>query len=325
MTESNENREARPRILFVDDSRLIRFAAGRMLKSKFDVVQAEDGEAACRALAQDPSIRAVITDINMPRLDGIGLIRRIRGARDAAFRSLPILVVTSVEEAIARRRAMEAGANDLVPKPFTAHDMIDPIESYLGLAKRAPIAGAEPERKAAAPTDLRAEPVDPAPIQSHELRNVERRRFSLISRAEQAMRLHHRHSIPLSLIHIRLRNHKRIASQHGRACAEATMRHVERNLARLVRVEDTVGRLQPDVFSVLMLATPEAGARILCERLARALSRMPARFPTHTVSPDLAFAVQTPMGEADGETLLEAGLARLETTNVVPFVERATA
>lgn len=320
MTERNENGRARPRVLFVDDSRLIRFAAGRMLKQMFDVVQAEDGESGWRALEQDPSIRAVITDINMPRLDGIGLIRRIRASGNPACRSLPILVVTSVEEAVSRRRAMEAGANDLMPKPFTAHDMIDPVQSYLSSGHR--------------PSAFDRDDVDDRPAgaaeaasqaTNHELQNVERRRFSLVARTEQALRLHHRHSLPLSLIHVRLRNHRRIANQYGRACAEATMRHVERNLARLVRVEDTVGRCKPDVFSVLLLATPEQGARILCERLARVMSRMPARFPTRNVDLDLAFVVQTPMGEADAEALLEAGLTRLESTNVVQLAERATA
>ena len=317
MSENTEIEQGRPRVLFVDDSRLIRFAAGRMLKQRFDVVQAEDGESGWRALEQDPSIRAVITDINMPRLDGIGLIRRIRASGNQACRSLPILVVTSIEEATSRRRAMEAGANGLVPKPFTAHDLIDPVESYLASSGRPSADESEAFAGGAAAGSAKA----PRSIGDHELLNVERRRFSLVARAEQALRLHHRHSLPLSLIHVRLRNHKRISDRYGRACAEATMRHVERNLARLVRVEDTVGRCEPDVFSVLLLATPEQGARILCERLARVMSRVPARFPTRNVNLDLAFAVQTPMGEADAEALLEAGLARLESTNVVQLAE----
>ncbi len=290
----------RERVLFVDDSRLVRFAASRGLSPRFEVELAEDGVVAWQALHATPGIRAVITDINMPRLGGVGLIERIRASTVDAIRDLPILVVTSVEESHDRQRALEAGANDLVPKPFTDRDLADPIGRYLA-ADRPDI-------------ELQRGATDHG--------NVERRRPGLLLRAEQALMLHARHDLPLSLVHVRLMNHARIAERWGNAWAEATMRHVERLLADRVRVEDTVGRSAPDTFTLILPATPESGAELLRERLGRALRQSPARFPSGSVGLEVRTQVQVPGAVRDAERLLAIGMVRLDAPKVTHLADR---
>ncbi|MBY6204122.1 response regulator [Halomonas denitrificans] len=292
----------RERVLFVDDSRLVRFAASRGLSPRFEVELADDGVVAWQALHATPGIKAVITDINMPRLDGVGLIERIRASSVDAIRDLPILVVTSVEEAVDRQRALEAGANDLVPKPFTDRDLADPIGRYLAADRPA--------------TELARGATDHG--------NVERRRPGLLLRAEQALMLHARHGLPLSLVHVRLLNHARIAGRWGNAWAEATMRHVERLLADRVRVEDTVGRSAPDTFTLILPATPESGAEQLRKRLDRALRQSPARFPSGSVGLELRTQVQLPGEVRDAERLLAIGMVRLDAPKVAQLSERRT-
>ena len=119
------------RVLFVDDSRLMRFAAGRFLQPAFEVVLAENGLQAWNMLRNDPQIAVVITDLIMPEVDGVELIHRIRCASDERIRTLPVLAVTSMEENRGRSLAMDAGANDLVPKPFSDTDLIEPTREYL--------------------------------------------------------------------------------------------------------------------------------------------------------------------------------------------------
>ncbi len=290
----------RERVLFVDDSRLIRFAASRGLSPRFEVELAEDGVSAWQALHAAPGIRAVITDLNMPRLDGVGLIERIRASSVDAIRDLPILVVTSVEESVGRQRALEAGANDLVPKPFTDRDLADPIGRYLAADR---------------PDFERA-------TGATEHGNVERRRPGLLLRTEQALMLHARHDLPLSLVYVRLLNHARIAGRWGNAWAEATMRHVERLVADRVRVEDTVGRSAPDTFTLVLPATPESGAELLRERLDRALRRSPARFPSGSIGLELRTQVQSPGAIRDAERLLAIGMLRLDAPKVAHLSER---
>ena len=103
MYDNRPRKSTAARILFVDDSRLMRFAGKRFLSQHFDVVLAEDGRQAWKLLQQDDSIEVVITDLMMPEVDGIELIRRIREADHGRIRALPVLVVTSVEEKNGRR------------------------------------------------------------------------------------------------------------------------------------------------------------------------------------------------------------------------------
>jgi PleD family two-component response regulator len=291
------------RILFADDSRLIRFAGHRILRDHFDVAMAEDGRRAWESVKKDDSIRAVVTDLMMPDMDGIELIHRIRNAADQRIRALPVMVVTSVEEQNGRRRALDAGANDLVPKPFTGSDLIDPLQEYL---RRAPSGAA-------------SRPALPA--------NVERTRIAFINRLEQVESFHHRHGLEFSLLHVRLDGYHLAVREHGLNHAEALMRHLERALAREVRTEDTVGRSDESTFSIVLMATPSIGARRLSERIRTMLARNPVRFPGHSVALPVRIAIQTPKPDSvhGASDLLEAGLARLvQPANVTRLADRLT-
>ena len=90
-------REGTYRILCVDDSLTTRAAMKAVLElAGFEVIPAGDGEEALGILERTP-VGLVVTDVQMPRLDGLGLIRRIRG--DARLRSLPTILVTSLDGA----------------------------------------------------------------------------------------------------------------------------------------------------------------------------------------------------------------------------------
>ena len=113
------------RVLTVDDSASMRALLNHALTSNgFDVEQAEDGVAALEWLALN-EVDVIITDINMPRLDGFGLIEQLRtGAR---HRDRPVLVLTteSSDEKKARARAM--GATGWIVKPFDPEKLVSAI------------------------------------------------------------------------------------------------------------------------------------------------------------------------------------------------------
>jgi len=113
-----------PRILVVDDSPTIRAAVTKALKNDFSFVQAPDGEEAWKMLMSDNSIQLVITDLMMPKLDGYELIKRIRSERSSPrIAEMPIIVVTTLEAANAKLRALVAGANDFVTKSTDAVEL----------------------------------------------------------------------------------------------------------------------------------------------------------------------------------------------------------
>jgi two-component system chemotaxis response regulator CheY len=80
------------------------------------VIQADDGIAGVEVLAASGSVDVIITDINMPRMDGYGFIAEVR--RDPVNRATPILVLTTESDPAKKQRAREAGATGWIVKPF---------------------------------------------------------------------------------------------------------------------------------------------------------------------------------------------------------------
>ena len=86
------------RVLVVDDSKFVRTTFAAILKRSFGVREEADGEAAWHAIETDPSLVMVLTDLDMPRLDGYGLLTRIRGSGDARVRALPVVIISGSED-----------------------------------------------------------------------------------------------------------------------------------------------------------------------------------------------------------------------------------
>ena len=103
-------------ILTVDDSRTMRDMLLLTLSDAgYRVIQAEDGVHGLEVLAgETPDV--IVTDINMPRLDGFGFIEKVR--HDANHRAVPILVLTTESDAEKKDRARRAGATGWIVKPF---------------------------------------------------------------------------------------------------------------------------------------------------------------------------------------------------------------
>jgi two-component system chemotaxis response regulator CheY len=110
------------RSLTVDDSASMRALLNHALTSQgFDVAQAEDGEVALEWLALN-EVDVVITDINMPRLDGFGLIEKLRQGN--RHRDRPILVLTTESSEEKKARARAAGATGWIVKPFDPEKLV---------------------------------------------------------------------------------------------------------------------------------------------------------------------------------------------------------
>jgi two-component system chemotaxis response regulator CheY len=116
------------KILIVDDCPTTRKLIGLSLKSKgFEVVFAENGLDAVEKLAMTP-VNMIITDLNMPYMDGLELIKRLRADYGSY---IPIIMVTTEADDEERVRALEAGANDYLVKPVNADQMNDSIKKIL--------------------------------------------------------------------------------------------------------------------------------------------------------------------------------------------------
>ncbi|HXE00681.1 MAG TPA: response regulator [Hyphomicrobium sp.] len=112
-------------ILTVDDSRTMRDMLRMALaEAGFNVMQAVDGVHGLEVL-QTAMPDVIVTDINMPKMDGFGLIEAVR--KDGRYRNVPILVLTTESDAAKKTRAKEAGATGWIVKPFEPVKLIAAI------------------------------------------------------------------------------------------------------------------------------------------------------------------------------------------------------
>lgn len=117
------------KIMIVDDCPTTRKILSIYLKSKgFDVTTADNGLDAIEKLATH-TVNMILTDLNMPYMDGIELTRTLRA--DPNWSSLPILMVTTEADPEERARAVQAGANGYIVKPVTADTVTQNIKSIL--------------------------------------------------------------------------------------------------------------------------------------------------------------------------------------------------
>jgi two-component system chemotaxis response regulator CheY len=117
------------KILAVDDSSSIRKMVEFSLKSKgFQVTTAADGQEALELLAKDKP-DAIILDINMPRLDGFGVLKKIRA--DKAYASIPVMMLTTEGQDEDMETALSLGANHYIVKPFKPSELIAAIEKLV--------------------------------------------------------------------------------------------------------------------------------------------------------------------------------------------------
>jgi two-component system chemotaxis response regulator CheY len=119
------------RALVVDDSRTMRRIVARILGDLgFEVLEAGDGQQALDALAGGPPPELACVDWNMPVMDGLTLITRIRAVPE--WRDITLMMVTTESEYSQIVRALAAGAHEYLIKPFTAQAMAEKLE-LLGL------------------------------------------------------------------------------------------------------------------------------------------------------------------------------------------------
>ncbi|MDB4886226.1 MAG: cheA, partial [Gemmatimonadetes bacterium] len=125
------------RILVVDDSITSRTLEQSVLSAAgYDVVTAVDGLEAWR-IVERGGIALVVSDVEMPQLDGIGLCERIRASQATA--TLPVILVTSLDEPAHRARGMEAGADAYVTKSgFDQDVLLATVRQLLGAATGGP-------------------------------------------------------------------------------------------------------------------------------------------------------------------------------------------
>jgi two-component system chemotaxis response regulator CheY len=118
------------RILIVDDSASMRQMVGFTLRGAgYEVVEAVDGRDALAKLPGGP-FNMILTDLNMPNLDGLGLIRAVRAS--AAHKFLPVVMLTTESQDDKKQEGRAAGATGWIVKPFKPEQLLAVAKKVLG-------------------------------------------------------------------------------------------------------------------------------------------------------------------------------------------------
>lgn len=123
-----------PRILVVDDSRVVRATLVQHLKGNFDIREEADGEAAWHTLVLDHSIQAVISDLQMPKVNGFELLERVRSSKLRRLNQLPFILVSGEEAEEEREKARVLGVSDFLTKGAGSSEVLVRLKNLLELS-----------------------------------------------------------------------------------------------------------------------------------------------------------------------------------------------
>lgn len=238
---------SKPRVLVVDDSRLIQKAIRKMLEHEFDVAAADDGAEAWGIIEVDPAIQVVFSDIDMPRMDGFELLRAIRAAADTRVQELPVIIVTGArDDDAARREALQLGATDFITKPFASTDLVARARAHASHQRLT--------RELRAQTTLDA---------LTGLLN----RAGFVQRLQQDISYARRHEQALSLLRLEIDDLRGLFLRHGKESAERLLTRVAALLRANIRTEDSAARIGLGGFALSLPAVTAEAAQGLLQRL----------------------------------------------------------
>ncbi len=248
--------EQPPNVLVVDDSATIRVALVRAMPEQSQITEASNGEDAWQLLQEKDQIELVVTDLDMPRLNGYELLQRIRSSEISRIASMPVIVVTGAEDTKAKSRAFELGANDFISKNADKIEIRARVRAHHKLALL--IHELEESRKilnAQANTDA--------------LTKLTNRRAFFV-RASEALGLMRRHEQPFSVLMIDVDHFKIINDTYGHQCGDYVLLEVAQILANNIRTNDILARIGGEEFAIAAPYSNRLAAVVLAERLRKA-------------------------------------------------------
>ncbi|MDR3214386.1 MAG: diguanylate cyclase [Azoarcus sp.] len=255
-----EETEVLPKILIVDDSRMVRASLSKQIRHRFRIREESDGEAGWEALLVDPEIQLVLTDLGMPRLDGFGLLERIRSAKVQRIQEVPVVIISGDEDDVARDRALKLGASDFVSKGAGCAEMTARLESLLTLT--------DTKRDLALTRNALAQqsPVDPVSGLATQA--------YLNHNGEQHLAQARRHMLAISVMVVEIDHYDQLIEWHGNHVAELITQKLAKILGTKVRKEDTITQMSGARFAVLSPSTPLSGCCAFALRLQKAMEKL---------------------------------------------------
>ena len=250
----NDEVTEKPQILVVDDSKVIRLAVVKMLGDGYDVHQATDGMDGWQQLQRNDMISVVFCDMQMPEMNGMELLAKVRDSEDERLAALPFIMITGVHDTEeAKKEVFDAGATDFIAKPFESIDLLSRAKSYARLNRKV----VELEKKTG----------------HDKLTGL----FSIASFEEQgikALSFAIRHKLSISTVYLEIENFQDIYLSRGKSVAQQIIVAVGKRLNEVMRTEDVAARLGVSKYAVLLPLTNGEQSRIVIKRIRENINKL---------------------------------------------------
>jgi len=283
----NDLSNDKPLILIVDDSPTIRLSLSRALQDEFIPIEAVDGEQAWEFISGDSRLEVVITDLSMPKLNGLGLVKRMRNSVVMRIQNMPVIMVTGADDTDARESAFQAGVNDFVTKTSDRVELLARLRAHRKLAVTLrELQESQRELREQANTDVLT-------------RLANRRFFTHIANKE--LSLMRRQKEHFAVLMMDIDHFKHTNDTFGHAAGDYVLTQVALALANNVREEDTAARVGGEEFIVSSPYTNRLAAIVLAERLRKAVESLDLVYDGSRIPVTISIGIA--MQPQDGDTL----------------------
>lgn len=252
---------AKPRILAVDDSRVMRRAMAKVLGTDYEVIEAEHGEDAWTLLLNEKDIKIIFTDLSMPYLDGFGLLERIRNSDDEAINEIPVIIITGKEDDDeTKARALEKGANDFITKPFDSIQLQTRAKTHISFKETSQKLNETSDKlEQQAAVDL--------------LTGLGGKRY-FCKAAEEQLAYINRHGGQIIVMRIDIDHFNDIFIKIGKENSAQILKLTGASLSKIVRKEDMVARIGLAKFALFMRDTSMEDATQSAQRILEEIANL---------------------------------------------------
>jgi len=242
-----------PRVLVVDDSKVVRASLVQHIKAHYEVREEPDGQAAWQTLVLDQSIRAVVSDLQMPKMNGYELLERLRTSRLRRLQQMPFILVSGEETEEERGKARGLGASDFITKGSGAIEILARLGNLLAL------------QQAQEHLDSGREQM----VQNPATGLFTRKYLEL--QAAQALSHSARHGIDISMMVLGFDGYDVLIRKLGPALAEEVGNRFAKMLGSKMRQEDSLGHIAEGRFAVVSPGTAPNYCASFAERVRQAV------------------------------------------------------
>lgn len=260
-------------ILIVDDSKTTRNTIASYLGEDYIVLLASNGQEAWQLIKTNSSISLVFSDLHMPVMNGMALLKRIRSSKNDRVASMPVIMITGHEDTEAAKRASYAmGASEFISKPFSEIDIISRVESSVQFTQK--IASLE---KHAIYDDLTKF------YNTHGFNQM----------GEQASVHAAMHKNDLSVLSLQIASIDDILKKFGKRITSQIILAIASTLKKSLRKEESLAHQGMGGFSMLMPSTKVFRAQIIATRLQQAVHNLAFKIGSESIRFNLAAGINS--------------------------------